>query len=62
MRVRPTYALRMDTDFEPNPEDEREVDLSDEAEMPESPATLDPDERIEKTEDDDVALDDDRPA
>ena len=50
-------------EFEPNPEDEREVPLADDGdglELP--PATLDPDERIELTEGDDVAVDDERPA
>lgn len=55
----------MDTDFEPNPDDEREVDLADEIELPPPPATLDPDERVEEITDDDVhddvPLDDDRP-
>ncbi|MEO6504692.1 MAG: hypothetical protein ABIW36_04155 [Terrimesophilobacter sp.] len=51
----------MDSDFEPNPEDEREVDLSDETE-PSPPPTLDPEERIEVEDSDDAPLDEDRPA
>lgn len=42
----------MDREFEPNLEDEREVDLSDEPEFP-LPPTLDPDELIEEEEDED---------
>ena len=52
----------MDRDFEPNPEDEREVDLSDETEEPTPPPMLDPEERVEVEEDDDAPLDEDRPA
>ncbi len=50
-------------EFEPNLEDEREVPLVEEddgLELP--PATLDPDERIELTDYDEVPLDDERPA
>jgi hypothetical protein len=50
-------------EFEPNPEDEREVSLvedDDGLELP--PATLDPDERIERTGDDEIPLDGERPA
>ena len=50
-------------EFEPNPEDERDVPLTDDddgLELP--PPTLDPDERIELTGDDEVPLDDERPA
>jgi hypothetical protein len=52
----------MDTEFEPNPDDEREVDLSDEFEPPAPAPTLDPEERIEDTDDEDVRLDEDREA
>jgi hypothetical protein len=52
----------MERDFEPNPEDEREVDHFDETEEPSAPPTLDPEERIEVEEDDDAPLDEDRPA
>jgi hypothetical protein len=42
-----------DREYEPNLDDEREEDLSDEPEkMP--PPTIDPDERIEAEDDDDV--------
>ncbi|MDQ4138489.1 MAG: hypothetical protein M3116_06555 [Actinomycetota bacterium] len=50
-------------EFEPNLEDQREVPLVEEddgLELP--PATLDPDERIELTDDDEIPLDDERPA
>ena len=46
------YGVRMDREFEPNPDDEREVDLSDEPEIS-PPPTLDPDERVEEEEDED---------
>ena len=50
-------------EFEPNPEDEREVPLVEEDDgLEPPPATLDPDERIELTDDDEVPLDDERPA
>ena len=49
-------------EFEPNPEDEREVPLVEEEDgLEPPPATLDPDERIELTDDDEVPLDDERP-
>ncbi|MFP7762021.1 hypothetical protein [Marisediminicola sp. LYQ134] len=49
----------MATDYIPNPEDEREVDLVDETEPPTAAPTIDPDERVELA--DAVApLDDDR--
>lgn len=54
----------MDREFEPNPQDEREVDLADETELPPPPATIDPHERVEEPlEDDneDIPLDDERP-
>jgi hypothetical protein len=51
----------MDREFEPNPDDEREVDLSDEPEPP-APPTLDPDERIELEEDEEPLPDERRPA
>jgi hypothetical protein len=49
-------------EYEPNPEDERIEPLEPEDELAPPPPTLDPDERIELTDEDDVALDDDRPA
>ncbi|WP_158268776.1 hypothetical protein [Homoserinimonas hongtaonis] len=49
----------MSREYEPNLEDEREEDLSDESEAP-VPPTIDPDERIEAEEDPDAPLDDDR--
>lgn len=52
----------MDSDFERNPDDEREVDLSDGTEEPSPPPTLDPEERVEVEDDDDAPLDEDRPA
>lgn len=51
----------MAREYEPNLDDEREEDLSDEPAVP-APATIDPDERIEVEEDRDAPLDDDRPA
>jgi hypothetical protein len=51
----------MAREYEPNAEDERVVDLVDEGELPAPPPTLDPDERLEDTNDDEVPpLDDDR--
>jgi hypothetical protein len=50
----------MDSEFEPNPDDEREVDLSDESEPPAPLPTLDPEERIEDTDDEDAPRDEDR--
>ncbi len=40
----------MDREYEPNPEDERIVDLSDEGDLPPPPPTVDPDERLEVSE------------
>lgn len=51
----------MAREYEPNLDDEREEDLSDEPEST-PPPTIDPDERIEAEDDREVALDDDRPA
>ncbi len=50
-------------EYEPNPEDERIEPLVTDDELTSPPPTLDPDERIEEVADeDDVLLDDDRPA
>ncbi len=46
-------------DYEPDPEDEREVPL--EEEEPSPPPTLDPEERVEEVEDDDALPDEERP-
>lgn len=51
----------MDREYEPNPEDERIEPLVDDDEETPPPPTLDPDERIEKTGDEDVVPDEDRP-
>ena len=50
----------MSTDYEPNPDDERVVDLADEGEPPAPPPTLDPEERVEDVEEQLPRLDDDR--
>ena len=52
----------MDREFERNLDDEREVDLADETEPQAPAATLDPDEKVEDTGDDEPVLDDERPA
>jgi hypothetical protein len=44
-----------DREYEPNPDDEREVDLSDEPELV-APPTLDPEERVEDDEDEDPEI------
>jgi hypothetical protein len=49
-------------EYEPNLEDERIEPLEEDDELTPPPPTLDPDERIEEVEDEDVVLDDDRPA
>ena len=49
------------TEYEPDPDDEREVDLSDEPFENPPPPTIDPDERIEAEDDRDLSLDDERP-
>jgi hypothetical protein len=46
-------------EYDPNPDDERPVPL--EEEEPSPPPTLDPEERVEEEESDDVPLDDERP-
>jgi hypothetical protein len=52
----------MSREFEQNIDDEREVDLADETE-PAAPApTLDPDEMVEQSDEDEPALDDERDA
>ncbi|WP_403020984.1 hypothetical protein [Salinibacterium sp. GXW1014] len=51
----------MAKEYEPILDDEREEELVDEPEV-KAPPTIDPDERIEVEEDDDVPLDDERPA
>lgn len=38
----------MDREYEPNPDDEREVELEEEPKLP--PPTIDPDERVELDE------------
>ncbi|HWH97652.1 MAG TPA: hypothetical protein VNS80_04730 [Pseudolysinimonas sp.] len=48
-------------EYEPNPEDERIEPLVTDDELTPPPPTLDPDERIEEVDDEDVLLDDDRP-
>lgn len=48
------------TDYEPNPDDERTVDLGDEGEPPAPPPTLDPDEMLEDSPDTVPPLDDER--
>jgi hypothetical protein len=48
------------TEYEPNLEDERVVDLGDEGELPAPPPTLDPDERLEDARDDEPPRDDER--
>ena len=47
-----------DIDYEPNPDDERDVLLDEEEPSP--PATIDPEERIEEP-DDELVEDDERP-
>jgi hypothetical protein len=50
-------------EFEPNPEDEREVPLDEDEDGFETPPpTLDPEERLEAEAPDDAPLDDERPA
>ncbi|MGB3911387.1 MAG: hypothetical protein WBL06_13030 [Pseudolysinimonas sp.] len=49
-------------EYEPNPDDERIEPLETDDDVQPPPPTLDPDERIEQTDDRDIALDDDRPA
>lgn len=48
-------------EYIPDPEDEREVPLDDEAGLESPPPTIDPDERIEEIEPDPGGLDDARP-
>ena len=50
----------MDKEYEPNLEDERVVELVEEAEFAAPPPTLDPDERVEDTDEEVAPLDDDR--
>ena len=50
----------MDREFEPNLDDEREVDLADETEPPAPAPTLDPDEMVEQEDENEPALDDER--
>jgi hypothetical protein len=40
-----------DREYEPNLEDERIVEIDDEADIPAPPPTIDPDERIEEEDD-----------
>jgi hypothetical protein len=49
-------------EYEPNPEDERIEPLETDDEQTPPPPTIDPDERIEKSGDEDVLRDEDRPA
>jgi hypothetical protein len=49
-------------EYEPNLEDERIEPLEEDDELTPPPPTLDPDERIEEVEDEDVVPHDDRPA
>jgi hypothetical protein len=48
------------TEYEPNLEDERIVDMGDEGELPAPPPTLDADERLEDNDDRVPPLDDER--
>jgi hypothetical protein len=48
------------TEYEPNLEDERVVDLGDEGDLPAPPPTLDADERLEDNDDRVPPLDDER--
>ena len=41
-----------DREYEPNLEDDRVVDIDDEADVPTPPPTIDPEERIEEGEND----------
>ncbi|WP_168627788.1 MULTISPECIES: MFS transporter [unclassified Cryobacterium] len=55
------YTDAMDRDLiEPNPDDEREVEL-DEEEQLDAPPTLDPDERVEQENDEEALPDEERP-
>lgn len=49
-------------EYEPNLEDERIEPLEEDDEAAPPPPTLDPDERIEEVDEEDVVPDDDRPA
>ncbi len=49
-------------EYEPNSEDERIEPLESDDDAVPPPPTLDPDERIEQDDEDDVGFDDDRPA
>lgn len=48
-----------DREYEPNPDDERFVDVGEEGEPPPPPPTVDPDERVELA-DEEPPLDDER--
>lgn len=50
-----------DPEYEPNLEDEREVPIDDDVEFELPPATIDPDERVEEDDLEDIPLDDERP-
>jgi hypothetical protein len=50
----------MAREYEPNPDDERVVDLADEGELPAPPPTIDPDERLEDRDDEIPADDEER--
>ena len=45
--------MSIDREWEQNPDDERIVEIDDDADIPAPPPTIDPDERIEETEEDD---------
>ncbi|HEV7951118.1 MAG TPA: hypothetical protein VGP24_15240 [Glaciihabitans sp.] len=47
-------------EYEPNLEDERVVDLTDDDDFPAPPPTIDPDERLEDIDEEPAPLDDDR--
>lgn len=48
-------------EYEPNPDDEREVPIDDDVELELPPPTLDPEERVEEDAPEDIPLDDERP-
>lgn len=43
--------MSIDREWEPNLEDERIVEIDDDADIPAPPPTIDPDERVEESED-----------
>jgi hypothetical protein len=48
-------------EYQIDPDDEREVDLEKEGGEPIAPPTIDPDERVEADEGDEMPLDEERP-